>query len=97
MRIALALVLLCCSPSFAARRAAVLNWQPPASSEPYYRYKIYKAEGSGPFSLLVADLNRLTFTDYNVKNKTSYRYQVTTLDTVSGLESQPSNVVTANF
>ncbi|MDZ4802955.1 MAG: hypothetical protein SGI92_32760 [Bryobacteraceae bacterium] len=55
-------------------------------------YRVYRAIGSGEFSVLVDGVEGIAFSDRQVEPATAYRYRITALDK-SGNESEPSAVL----
>jgi chitin-binding protein len=69
-------------------RSVELAWE--RSTEPDLgTYRIYRAAGSGEFSVLVDGVEGIAFSDRQIESGTTYRYRLTALDK-SGNESAPS-------
>ncbi len=75
-----------------------LTWNAPGSSaDPVVGYKVYRAVGSGAYTLLTSSaVSATAYTDATVSSGTSYNYEVTSVD-AAGLESAPSNIWTGTI
>lgn len=70
---------------------ANLQWTYPSTN---FQFKVYAALGTNVFSLLGIVTNKTSTITSNIPANVDNRFYVTALDTKTGLESDPSNVVT---
>ncbi len=71
-----------------------LYWNPPSSSpDPVAGYHVYRATGTGAYSMLSGSLILpTTYVDTNVASSTMYKYMIKSVDS-KGIESVASNTI----
>jgi hypothetical protein len=78
----------------AASHEVDLYWNAPSNSpDPVAGYHVYRATGTGSYSLLTGLILPTTYVDTNVASGTTYKYMIKSVD-ASGVESVASNTTT---
>jgi fibronectin type 3 domain-containing protein len=73
--------------------AIELVWE--RNTEPRFKeYRVYRSEGSGPFTQIAEGLDIPSFSDHNVESGKPYRYRLVAVGQ-NGMASQPSDPIEA--